>query len=267
MAAAHTSRRALDTMPLPTAQDMREVYPSIHMLQALSLSYGPSFADYYWLKTLAHSGDRKAIDLLHPNLEALLTRTLALDPYFYYAYYFAGLMLTLKGMDPAPAIPLLEQGMHYRPDKWELGLLLGFTHYFLLGNETAAAKALLAVAKHPEAPPYVLGLASRVSATTGQAESALMIVDAMLASTQDAALREELEKRRKALRLEIELVALADAVDRFKATVGQRPHHLMQLVDHGLIAREALRDPFGNEYAIGADGNVTTSSERLRVHK
>ena len=93
---------------------------------------------------------------------------LALDPYFKTAYIFAGTALTVQRMDPAKANALLEQGMTYRPDVWQIPFYLGFNRYYFQQDYAGAAEALAVASKYSEAPAITAQLATRVAAHPGR---------------------------------------------------------------------------------------------------
>src|SRR5947208_2581053 len=114
-AAAQLAHQALDRLPL-AALDPRETFASEESLRLMALGYRNVVADYYWLRAISHFGTTQMHAVHYPNLEPLLRRITALDPYFAEAYFFAGTALTVKGMDPHASIELLTRGIHYRAD-------------------------------------------------------------------------------------------------------------------------------------------------------
>ena len=257
---------AIDPQRLEKSQESLQDYPSIESLRLLSDGYAVLVADYYWIAAVSYYGDRRKDQVNYPNLEPLLERTLALDPLFYEAYVFAGLVLTIPGLNPALGVRLLKQGILQRPDKWKLGFLLGFNLFFLYGDDAAAVEALRASARAPGAPRMVIGLATAIAANIGAAGTALHAVDELLQTTDDASLRAFLEGRRQQLLLEVDLARLGGLVEHYQAATGRPPQRLDELVASGLLD-QVPQDPLGGTYSIDSNGSVTTTSARLGLHR
>lgn len=262
--AAHA--RLADT-PLPSAPTLEEALPSVSVLRAVALGYAPLVADYYWLRALNEFGDRRMVKARYPNLIALVRRVLALDPKFLAAYHFAGTALTVKQLDPAPSIALLEQGTLQRPDDWQIPFLLGFNRYYFAHDFAGAALALTVAARHPEAPPITAPLATRLAAVSGEPEVGLALIDSILEGVTDDSLRATYLERRALLVLEVDLRALNEASSRFTEAHGRPPRDLRELVGPGLL-REVPGEPLGGEYVVDDQGVVRSSNDarRLRLY-
>lgn len=256
---AHVSHRALDAAPPPQSTDPRQAYPAVSALKIMSLSYDSLVADYYWLQAIYHFGDKRMHRHNYPNLLALVQRVVALDPYFAGGYLFAGTALTLKGMDPRPAIAILEQGVQYRPEIWQIPFLLGFNRYYFLGDYAGAARALAQAAALPDAPPYIGALATRVASEGGEPELGLTLVDELLEGVEDEQLRHEYEERRQHLLLTYHLKHLNAAVARYREQQGAIPSSLQALVEAQLLP-SIPEEPYGGRYELAASGEVRSSS-------
>jgi tetratricopeptide (TPR) repeat protein len=233
----------------------------------MSFGYNNLVADYYWLRTISHFGTTEMHAAHYPNLEPLLRRVLALDPYFAAAYHMAGTALTVRGQDFGASIELLKRGMEYRPDDWRIPFYLGFNAFFFVHDYELAASAMTRAAELPGSPPYTGPLAMRLAAEAGQPELGLRLVDAVLATLEDEKLRGIYLDRRKRLLLEQELRFLNGAAARFERQHGRRPTTLGDLVGPGLLHELPERDPLGGSYYIDENGRVQTTNdeERLRL--
>jgi tetratricopeptide (TPR) repeat protein len=266
-AITHGAERYLDTLGISTTSRLRETLPSEEALQLLSLTYKPLVADYYWLRSLNEFGNTRLQHAGLPNLEALVRRVIALDPYFETAYFFAGTALTVRGLDPHAAIELLERGLVYRPDSWRVAFLLGFNAYYFAGDYEKAAHAMARAAALPKAPPVAGPLATRLAAEAGKPEIGIRMIDSLLEGITDDKLRVTYIERRKLLVVELHLRWLQEAVDHYLTTKGQCPASLDALLASGQL-REIPKEPLGGTYSLGADCRVQSSSnrERLRLH-
>jgi len=264
--AAHLSM--YKRLPQPS-QAIEETLPSIKALKLLSLNYKNLVSDYYWLRAISHFGSQRMHKHHYPNLEALMERVLNLDPYFGQAYYFTGTALTTTGNDSTTdtAIKLLRPGMEYRPNDYNIGILLGFNLYFNRNERLEAAQAFSHAATIPGCPDYIGKIATRIASESTDPRIGLLLIDNILENVVDDKLRAVYEERRQLLQLEVELRALQAYIDRFNELNGRQPDSLEELVQTGLLETLPSSDPLGGSYFINSDGKASTTSEdqRLRV--
>jgi hypothetical protein len=194
----------------------------------------------------------------------MLRRVLTLDPYFKTAYTFAGTALTVQRMDPAKANALLEQGMKYRPDLWQIPFYLGFNRYYFQQDYVGAAEALSIASNYPDAPPITAQLATRIAAHAGRPEIGIQLIDQVLERTTDEQLRASYIERRKALQLDVELGYLNRLVRRYQSEHGGAPKNIDDFVKAGYL-RERPHDPHGKPYRLESDGLVHSESEIARL--
>lgn len=266
----HRAHRALDQTELPESPSVEETLASTDATRLLSLGHYALAADYFWLKSLGHFGDASMHQHLYPNLEPFLTRANTLDPYFASVYKLAGTALTLNGMDVSLSNRILERGLEFRPDVWEIPFYLGFNAYYF-ENDFARASELFAIAADiPGSPDYSASLATRLAAEGGRPEIGLAAVNGMLEKLpeddeESQALREEYEERRDLLLLEVQLHALNRAVDAHTQRAGRPPASLEEMVEGGIL-KYIPEEPLGGTYSL-RDGRVVTSNEgrRLRI--
>ncbi len=291
--ASHFSR--LRFIQTDVKQDEKNIgfYTSQPALDVLSLSYRTLVADYYWLQALSHLGERSWFRYNYPNLEPLLKRVLALDPYFAYAYIFAGTSLTL-GVSGGPgsllplylqgserknrptgyrtrtidlAQDLLEQGYKKRPDVWKIGFILGFNYFYYVQDFKRAAEVLAEVAQNPESPPQSAPLAMRLAAESKSPDIGLTLIDSLLPTVEDEGIKKEYLLRRDLLLLEQQLLWLKKTVSLYVQRFDEKPDSLEALVKAGLLKRLPPKDPLGGQYYINKQGEAATTSEddRLRL--
>ncbi len=262
----HSAHLTLDSTELPENPTVEETLASNHATRALSLGHYALAADYYWLRALGHFGDYRMHGLLYPNLEPFLTRATALDPYFASIYKLAGTALTLKGMDVSLSNRILERGLDYRPDVWEIPFYLGFNLYYFDHDFARAAELFSRAAELEGAPPYTAGLATRLAAEAGRPEVGLAVVDSILAGLdpedeENKALREEYEQRRTLLLLEVELAALNRTLEAYVRNQGRAPASLQEMVDAGYL-KYIPEEPLGGGYYLSGDRVMTSNDER-----
>ena len=207
-AAAHAAHLHLDGVDPGGSDDLHQTLPSEEALELISMTYNPVVADYYWLKTVNEFGDLEKHVARYPNLVPLTRRVLALDPYFKTGYFFAGTALTVNDLDPRVSVELLEKGLEYRPDVWEVPFYLGFNLYYFVGDFEKAAEAMATAARIPGAPAVAGQLATRLAAQAGRPEVGIQMIDSILATVDDETTRESYLQRRKILTVELHLLWL-----------------------------------------------------------
>jgi hypothetical protein len=260
----HAGHHLLDAQRLVPPNVVRDTLPSPEALRLLSLGHRSLVADYYWLRALSHFGDETKHTLVYPDLVPLISRVLALDPYFGGAYQFAGTALTLNGMDPKIASALLTTGLTYRPDLWQIPFYLGFNLYYFEEDYGRAAEMLARAATMKGAPPVAGLLATRLAAEAGRPEVGIRLIDTMLEGITDAKLRAEYEGRRAMLQVERDVRFLDEAIARHRQETGAPPRTMSELVRPGLLAREPI-DPFGQPYALDGEGRVVLPAGVVRL--
>ena len=260
----HGTHQVLDEYELPERQNVRVTLPSVGAVRLMSMGYHNVAADYYWVRAVGHFGNRRMHAAGYPNLAPLLERTLALDPYFASAYYFAGTTLTLESQDARLAVALLQQGSKYRPDLWKIPFLLGFDAYYFLQNYETAATAFVQAARLPGAPPQVGPLAIRLAAEAGRPETGLRIIDTLAEHETNMELLATYKERRALITLEMHLKWLNEAADRYRDRFERPLGDLQALVDAGLLQR-IPEEPVGGKYYVDQEGRIQTTSEGKRL--
>lgn len=241
--------------------------PKGEYLKPVLLGYHHLGADLLWLKLVQVIGNRQnSMDEYEWMAHALDVIT-TLDPQYAYAYYAGGVILGDLANRPDLANRLLEKGTEANPTVWNIPFLLGYNHYFLLGDPEQGAKYIMQAALLPDRPMYLQGLATRLAAEAGRPETALAFLEARLRETSDSEMREFFANRIKEVMIERDLHLLERAVNLYRATYGDRPMSLTALIE-GRIVRSLPMEPFGGEYRLDQyTGQVSSSThpERLRT--
>jgi len=239
-----------------------------HLKPAL-LGYHHLGADMLWLRLVQVLGKKRntadEFEWIYHALDVVTT----LDPHYAYAYYVGGVVLTNLANRVDLSNRLLEKGFGENPTVWNIPFLLGYNHYFVLGDAAKAADYIAAAARLPEGPSYLPGLATRLYAEADNPETALQFLEALWRQTQDAGMREVLEKRAKEVMIERDIRLLESAVQRYREQRGRIPGRLQDLVQSGILP--ALpQEPFGGSYHLDSrTGNISSSThpKRLKVFR
>ena len=239
--------------------------PKGEYLKPALLGYQHLGADSLWLKLVQVIGKKRnsadEYEWIYHALDVLTT----LDPQYAYAYYAGGVILGDLASRTDLSNRLLERGVRENPDVWNIPFLLGYNHYFLLGDPMRGAEYIMKAASLPGHPAYLPGLATRLAAEAGSPETALVFLGVRLQETQDAEMRMFYMNRMKEVIIERDIQQLERALGMYQAAHGNPPGTLTALVsDH--ILRGLPQEPFGGEYQMDVErGRVFSSTHPNRL--
>lgn len=247
--------------------------PKGYFLKPALLGYNNMGADLIWLRAIQVLGEKRLVEKDYEWLYHALSVVTTLDPHYVYAYDVGGTILAELGRRVDLSNELLEKGLTPNQESWRLPFLLGFNHFFFLGEHLKAADYMARAAKAsggPEGPPppYVPRLAARLYAQGKNPDVAIEFLEVMLLQTTDPLIREQLQRRIRRVSLERDLQTLEKAVQRYEQVRRARPVDLGQLVSAGFISR-IPEEPYGGQYLFNTQtGEVSSSThaERMRVY-
>lgn len=243
--------------------------PKGEYLKPAMLGYHNLGADVLWLRLVQVLGKKRntadEYEWIYHAMDVITT----LDPQYDYVYYAGGVVLTNLANRVDLSNRLLEKGFKENPTIWNIPFLLGYNHYFILGDAAKAAEYIAAAARLPGGPAYLPGLASRMYAEANSAETALQFLEALWRQTQDEGMREVLEKRAKEIMIERDIQGLESAVQRYRSKRGSYPKTLRDLIASGFL-NQLPQEPFGGSYELDSETGTVRSSthpDRLKVFR
>jgi hypothetical protein len=164
---------------------------------------------------------------------------------------------------------LLEKGFKENPTVWNIPFLLGYNHYFILGDAAKAAEYIAAAARLEGGPAYLPGLASRMYAEANNPDTALQFLEALWRQTQDEGMREVIARRAKEVIIERDIRSLESVVQQYRSKQGVYPNTLRDLIVRGYLL-QLPQEPFGGSYELDSKtGKVSSSThpDRLKVFR
>jgi hypothetical protein len=242
--------------------------PKGSFLRVASLGYQSVVADLLWIKVVQHLGNRNETAAGYLWAYHAVDVLTDLDPKFVYAYLATGTVLGVYSSQIQESIRILQKGMQYNPDVWQLPYVAGYDYFYELCDAKNGAKYLTRASMIPGAPSYLPKLAARMSVDAGEAEPALEFLSRFIQQTGDEQLRSALIERRKEVQVEVDIQFLQEAVGRYQMRFGKLPRTLHDLVREGIVSH-IPEEPLGGKYELrAADGMIldTGTRERLRVH-
>ena len=234
------------------------------------LSFGNAglLSDYLLLKTISFYGERimhkqrmsaKGWDFINDGLQAV-TR---LDPYFLDPYILTEGALAWDAGRIKEANAILDRGMTYRKQDWQLPFFVGFNYFYLLKEPEKGAQYLMVASGRPGSPSFLPTLAARLDYYGGQNQTAIAFIKTLLLQTSDPRLRKSLEYRLAALE---RAGSLEQTVRKFRKEEGRLPHSVEELVSSGYIRTLPL-DPYGGKWIILKNGRVYSTSRFVPIEE
>jgi len=247
-----------------TIQELSQL-PRGEYLKPALLGYHHLGADIIWLQMLQVLGKRKNSSEEYTWLYHTLDVITTLDPHYAYAYYVGGVVLSELGERVDLSNQLLQKGHIANPREWNLLFLLGYNHYFLLGNAAAGADYIGRASQIPGAPGFLPGLATRMYAESGNPNVALQFLEELWRRNPDLAVREKLEIRAKEVMIERDIQEIESAVQQYRDQRGRLPRELHDLISNGSL-RQIPQEPFGGTYDLNSvTGKVSSSTHPKRL--
>jgi len=219
-----------------------------------SLGYTGLAADIYWTRAVQYFGAqhvRRAKDykLLYP----LLDLTATLDPKLLVAYEFGSFFLAQQPPQgagtPDLAAQLVERGIKANPSAWRLFYHLGFIQAIERKDYHAAADAFERGSEVPGALPWMKVMAAVMRNRGGERESARILWTKIYENSDDPSIRRNALTRLIALRVDDDITALQQVVNRYHAQTGQAPRTWQQLIEARLLPA-IPQDPSGDSYDL-----------------
>jgi len=234
--------------------------PSAKTLKRMSLGYTGLMADIYWTRAVQYFGwkhKQRSVDykLLYP----LLDITTQLDPHLIVAYEFGTTFLAQAppngAGEPEKAAELIERGIRKNPDNWRLYYDLGFLQAIELKDYVTAAQTFTRGSQVPAAHPFLKVIAAAMAQHGGDVQTARMMWQTTLETTQDAMIKQNAQRHLQALASDDTVLKLEDVVRQVKERTGAEPQSFMDLVSAGYL-RRIPTDPLGHPYKLLPGGKV-----------
>ena len=241
--------------------------PSARTVKAMSLGYNGLLANLYWTRVVQYFGSHHvAHSTQYKLLAPLLDITTELDPQLMVAYEFGSIFLAQRppegAGDPEAAARLVEKGIERNPDAWRLYYHLGYIQWLELHEPKLASETFEKGSKIPGALPWMKVMAAALAQHSGEYQTARYLWVNILNSTDDKNIRENAEKRLRALDSDEEVRLLQQHVEKFTAAMGHVPNNWDEMLATGWIKRIPT-DPGGNRFKLVQGRVQVADTEKL----
>lgn len=224
------------------------------LIRALAGEFKGVLADYLLLEAASFNGSRESFSASSEDWDAvarLLKQSNLLDPHFRSTYILAHTTLSWRAQKHDDALAILKNSKEHLPLDWLPGFYMGFTHFYFLKDNLAAAKELMSAAKIPDSPFYLATMAGRLAAEGGQIDVAIGFLTIMYEKSEEEENRKRIRERIQALQ---GIKILQDAVHSFQIRYGRTPDKLEELVSSEILS--AIPDnPYRRPYTL-VEGKV-----------
>ncbi|HXZ79634.1 MAG TPA: hypothetical protein VEG30_06875 [Terriglobales bacterium] len=265
-AAAVVTLRVIDRIRASSPTPEVLYVPSATAARRLSLGYTGLAADLYWTRAVQYFGRKHHENAgKYPLLYSLLDITTSLDPHLLPAYSYGAAFLASAPPNGAgmadKAVQLVERGIQANPNDWHLYYDLGFVQAMELKDYVAAARSFEQGSKLPNAHPFLKILAASMAQHGGDVETARIMWQTTLDSTDDPSLRYNAYKHLQALQVDQDVPQLEALIQRYRENTGRLPASLGDLVVAGWLRGIPL-DPAGHPYRLLSDGKVVVQDPK-----
>jgi tetratricopeptide (TPR) repeat protein len=239
--------------------------PNGRYLKLATLGNAPLAADLIYLWSIQFYGDYQAEDRYQYVQHIYGNVITELDPHYFDPYWIGALILSVETHDLDKALALLDKGFANNPDRWIYPYLAGWECSYARQYDRAAAYFRKAAAV-PSSPPDVERLVAGMYQKQGASQTALAEWARLARETNDANVRRIAENRARALKTEIDVAILKEAVARYRDSHGAWPRRLTQLTTEGILPSVPTAVD-GSEYHYDpATGVVSAGPDRVIVN-
>jgi len=134
-------------------------------------------AEVLWIRAMYYFGAHALTDRQYPYLFHLLDLITDLSPLWDHPYFFGAVVLPFEAHAAEDGLYLIEKGLVYHPNNWQLWFFKGFCRWKAFGDTVSAAEDLLRASLLPEAPVYLAALSATLATQAGQKELALRFLE------------------------------------------------------------------------------------------
>ncbi len=236
------------------------ILPRLELVKVASAGYYELFTDFYWLKAIQYFGDKMNYEHMRlRHLYPLLNLITDISPLFEYAYRFGGVTISLLDSNGDLAENILIKGIRNTPDSWRVPYLLGYVEYYVQNNPRLASvyyRLAGTVAQRTGEPEmgWLISLSEKILLDIEDSDTMIPVLEKMFREEHDPILREKYFARFRMALQRRDFKFLTKKIEEYKATYGNYPERLDELVEKNIIPVIPV-EPFGGYYGI-EDGKI-----------
>ena len=180
------------------------------VLRFISIGNKRLISNIIWIQTLLESDQEKyEKNDLTSWMYLRFSTIAALDPKFYENYLYGGMYLSVVKDDLEGAASLLEKGLIYYPNDYQLNYYAGFNYFFEMGDYKKGFEKLQKIENNPQTPLAVKFVISKLRfQNTKDHEVAIRFLKSTYDLTKDPGIRKKIESDIYAIKAEHDLECL-----------------------------------------------------------
>lgn len=177
--------------------------PQSDKIKPYLLGFHTAYADYLWIRTTLYFGSEYLSGGQFKWLVHMVDLVTRLNPDFYPAYEFAGLMIPDVCNDPEAAKVILARGISSGvTNKWKLWFYLGMIYYRYDDDRKEAADCLERAVEQPGAPGFRLaGIAAAMFRKAGAPQEGREFLEFIYATSENPEVKRYVQGKLKAYEL------------------------------------------------------------------
>jgi len=154
------------------------LFPQSEKIKPYLMGFHTAYANYLWIRTTIYFGSHFITDQQYEWLIHMVDIVTKLNPNFYPAYEFAGLIIPDVCNNPKAAQIILQRGISSNIDrKWKLYYYLGMIYYRYFNDKKTAALMISQAAMQKNSPGYKMaGIAASLFKKSGSPEEGLELL-------------------------------------------------------------------------------------------
>jgi hypothetical protein len=238
--------------------------PDPQVAKIAAVGFEAVLADLHWIRAVQIVGSARTHVGHGATIGALIDVVTTLDPWVDHPYRFAAVWMNDDEASVRQANELIRRGIKHHPDDWRGYFYLAFNHFFYLGEQREAARALKPALDLKGRPAYLTRLAARLESHEGGLDASAAFLSEL---AHQAANDDEREAFLGALE-EIETERRARFLDTARAEYVRRHQRDIASVDdlvRGGVLRRLPEDPYGEGWEISAlTGEIVSKRLRFR---
>lgn len=178
-------------------EDRITIIPKDERIKAGLLGFETTFSHILWIRTVLYFGSHYSTDKNYTWMVKMVDLVTRLNPQFYPAYEFAGVMLPELCNNPDAARVILERGLfHIGDKKWNVPFYLSLLYYKYYDQQKIAADYMALASRVKEAPADKLAaIASAMYARAGFRRSAEEILILTYQASENPEVRSHLASK------------------------------------------------------------------------
>jgi tetratricopeptide (TPR) repeat protein len=236
--------------------------PSGRILKQLSFGHEGLLANIYWMRAVQYYGDKRLRNEKEfPLLYSLINIAVTLDPKMMESYQFGAIFLSepspIGAAAPRQAVEIVQKGIEFNPDNWQLYKNLGFVYYWYLKDYRSSAQAFMKGSQIPHAAPWMKSMAALLMEQGGNRQASKFLWEQIYETSSTVSMRENARKNLAKLQADEDIELLEKIINKWESQTGNKIQSLRDLVAFKVF-KEVPRDPYGYFYQYDpASGKVS----------